>query len=478
MSNIKEYENFDAIDLANKIKAKEFTPFEVLDTAIAKAQLYNPKLNAIVHTMYDYAREQCKDIDLNAPFAGVPFLLKDLYMLMEGFPTSNGSRFFVDNIAGYDSELVCRFKRAGFNIFGKSNTPELGLSYTTESLLFGPCHNPWDLGLTPGGSSGGAAAAVAARIVPAAHASDGGGSIRVPAACCGLFGLKPTRGRTPYGPDLGEGWSGLSTNHVVSLSVRDSAAILDCIAGHDIGDPYYAPPQSHSYLASLKTQPRPLKIAIATQAMIPVQIAEECVTAVENTARLCQDLGHEIIHAQPQYNPEPLAKAFATIVSANASATIERYSVKIGRQPRPGEIEPLDQKVLQQNKTLKASDYALALFAIHRIARDIAKFFQEYDILITPTTATPPVKIGHLQANNHDFNYEELAKRFTEFGPFTSVWNMTGQPAMNVPLHWTKENIPIGVQFIGRFGDEELLLQLAAQLEQAKPWRDRRPELS
>lgn len=477
MNNIKEYENFDALELAHMIKNKEFTPFEILETAISRAELYNPKLNAIIYTMYDYAREQCQHIDPNAPFAGVPFLLKDLYMLMEGFPTVNGSRYFTNNIARYDSELVHRFKQAGFNIFGKTNTPELGLSYTTEPLLFGPCHNPWDLGLTPGGSSGGAAAAVAARIVPAAHASDGGGSIRVPAACCGLFGLKPTRGRTPYGPDLGEGWSGLSTNHVITISVRDSAAILDCIAGPDIGDPYYAPPQPQSYLTSLSAQPKTLKIAVATKASVPVSVTAECVTAVENAAKLCQELGHQVTIDQPEIDAEPLANAFSTIVSANVTATIEKYAAKVGRAPKAEEIEPTTQKIMQQNKIQRPSDYAHALFAINKATRHIANFFQEYDILITPTTATAPVDIGYLQVTNHDFNYEEFSKRFIEFAPFTSVWNMTGQPAMSVPLHWTENNLPIGVQFIGRFGAEALLLQLASQLEQAKPWCHKIPTL-
>jgi amidase len=370
------------------------------------------------------------------------------------------------------SEIVKRFKAAGVIVVGKTNTPEYGLVPLTEPELFGPTNNPWDLTRTPGGSSGGSAAAVAACIVPLAHGGDGGGSIRIPASCCGLFGLKPSRGRNPTGPDLAEVWQGLACDHVLTRSVRDSAAMLDATAGPDVGAPYYAPPPSRPFLDEVGTDPGKLRIAFASKPFLPAVVHDDCVRGVEATAKLCQDLGHGVEEAAPQIDGEAFAGAFLTMTCVETGADIEEAEILLGRKATPSDFEPGTWGAAMWGKQIAAPEYSRAIRLLKRTARQIGRFFEEYDILLTPTLAMPPVVTGTLQLTE-----EEGADAILAFIPFTPVFNATGQPAMSVPLYWNDEGLPIGMHFASRYGDEATLFRLAGQLEQASPWFDRIPPI-
>ncbi len=476
MSTFKEYPQYDAIGLAELIKNKEINTTDVLEAAIARAEKYNPALNAIIYKMYDQARIATKTTDLSLPFPGVPFLLKDTSTFIKNTPSTSGSRFLQHFMPDHDSTLVSRYQRAGLITIGKTNLPEFGLNYVSESELFGACHNPWQLDITPGGSSGGSAAAVAARIVPIAHANDGAGSIRVPAACCGLVGLKPTRARTPTGPDDGEVWAGCVANHVITVTVRDCAAVLDHTAGSEVGEPYTAPFQSRPFLQEVTTDPGTLNIAFNTTPETDVPVDAECIYAVESTAKLCEALGHHVEPATPHYDADALGRAMMTIVVANLT-TLFHFLAQLSQQTLRAELfEKFTWEMHQLGEKVLAADYCAAIYTVQKESRKIAQFFQKYDLLMTPTTAKPPVKIGYL-SNKQDSLESHLHKQL-EFSPFTTLFNQTGQPAMSLPLHWTDNNIPIGVQLAGRFGDEATLFRIAAQLEQAKPWKEKIPDLA
>jgi Asp-tRNA(Asn)/Glu-tRNA(Gln) amidotransferase A subunit family amidase len=472
---IKDYIHRDASELAHLIKTKEVSADELLETAVALTEALNPRLNAIVTPMYEEAKQQIKSLNKEAPLAGVPFLLKDLGSWYQGVVTSNGSRFFQDFVPDLDSETVQRFKKAGLIILGKTNTPELGLSFTTEPQLFGPCKNPWDLTRTPGGSSGGSAAAVAARIVPLAHAGDGGGSIRVPAACCGLLGLKPTRARVPLGPAIGEGWSGLVTQLGVTMTVRDCATLLDAIAGYELGDPYVAPATRETFLSAIAKQPSKLRIAVSTDLGTGISIHPSCIAAIMEAAKLFESLGHYVEEARPHYEAEVMTKALHTIISANSAMIFGLHAEALSRDIQREEIEPNTWLVLEESKRYSAKDYARAIFDMHAQSRFIASFFQDYDILLTPTTAQPPLALGSIKENYA--HVTQFYAALSAFAPFTSLWNQTGQPAISIPLHWTADRLPIGIQLISAFGNEALLLQLAHVVEKLKPWRKNLPPL-
>jgi amidase len=397
-------------------------------------------------------------------------------------------------VPDHDSELVKRHKAAGLIVLGKTNTPEYGLLPVTEPELFGPSNNPWDLSRNTGGSSGGSAAAVAALMVPLAHASDGGGSIRIPAACCGVFGLKPTRGRTPLGPDIGDAWHGLDCEHVVSRSVRDSAAMLDATAGPDVGAPYYAPPPARPFLEEVATDPGPLRIAFTAQPLLPGVVHADCVQALEATVKLCQDLGHELVEATPPIDGHAFAKAFFTMVCGETRATIDEAADLFGRKATAGEFEAATWAVGLLGTKIPASEFARAVRYLKLTARQMGEFFQDYDVLLTPTLARPPVVTGELQPQGAEAfvmqllgrlnaarllstvaGVDALAEEVFEFIPFTPVFNATGQPAMSVPLYWNDEGLPIGMHFVGRYADEATLFRLAGQLERARPWFDRVP---
>jgi amidase len=473
MHGFAEYVDHDGLGLAALIRAGQVSVAEVLEAAIERIERLNPSLNAVVTKVYDQARGEARGLNPDAPFAGVPFLLKDLGGAQAGVPFSAGSRFFAHAPAPADAEIVNRHKRAGLMILGRTNTPEFGLSATTEPVLFGPTRNPWDPARTAGGSSGGSAAAVAARMVPLAHASDGGGSIRIPASCCGLFGLKITRNRNTLAPYAGEGLAGCSVEHVVSRSVRDSAAALDATAGPAPGDPYFAPPPARAFLDEVGTPPGRLRIAFTTKPFGGASVHPDCVAAAEQTARLCQDLGHMVEEAAPAYDVEGLDTNYNWIFAVGAAANIALRARALGKEPDPAGFERVTWAMVQLGRQIAAPDYVMMLNRLHGISREIAPFFETYDALLTPTLAEPPVELGVLDMMSENLGaYTERLWRFT---PFTYPFNVTGQPAMSVPLFWNDAGLPIGVHFVGRYGDEATLFRLAGQLEQAQPWADRRP---
>ena len=473
MARLEDYETHDALGLAELVARGELTPGELLDTAIDRVEKRNPDLNALVIPLYREARAAL-DSDLpDGPFRGVPFLLKDLHLLLQGTRTTSGSRLFEDYVADHDSELVARYKRAGLVIFGKTASPELGLTTSTESRLFGQTRNPWSREHMAGGSSGGAAAAVAAGFVPMAHASDGGGSIRIPASCCGLFGLKPTRARLPQGPDQGEGWSGMSTSHVVSRSVRDSAAVLDATQGPDLGAPYQCPPPERPFLDEVGRPPGRLRIAVQIAPWNGAETHADCVAAAEDAARLCTELGHRVEKATLEIERESLREATGLIIAASTYYTLAARARALGRELREDDVEPATWAMVGTAKGADAAAYVAATRAMHRVGRLVARFFEDYDVLLTPTMATPPVRLGILSLSNPDRRaYLENLMRTTGF---TGLFNVSGSPAMSVPLAWNDAGLPIGIQFASRFGDEASLIRLAAQLEQARPWAGRRP---
>jgi amidase len=467
----------DATAQAELVRRGEVTSAELVEGAIERIERLNPVLNAVVTPMYDLARAAAAGPPPEGPFAGVPFLLKDLGVGAAGVRMTGGSAFLWDYVDPEDSELVVRQKQAGLVILGKTNTPELGQSPTTEPAVFGPCRNPWCLDRTPGGSSGGAAAAVAAGLVPMAHANDGGGSIRIPASCCGLFGLKPTRARNPRGPDFGDlGWS-LGVDHAVTRSVRDSAALLDATAGprpSDLGDPYWAPPPARPFLREVGADPGRLRIAFTTRAPTGVRVHADCIAAVQDAAALCEALGHDVVEAAPALDGELWTQAFTVVWSAGCAATIDGWAQRTGQSPAPDLFEPYTWALQEMGRRHSAATFLLALQGLQRAAADVARFFREHDLWLTPTLAEPPVPLGTFDAAP-----EEPLRgyyRAMEFVPFTPIANVTGQPAMSMPLFWNAEGLPIGAHFIARYGDEATLFRVAAQLETARPWAHRRPE--
>lgn len=473
MSGFKEYGHYDAVGLADLVRNKEVSPDELLAEAIDRVERFNPTINAVVCKIYEQAQLAVTTDIAQAPFTGVPFLLKDLETPYAGAPLTNGSRFFIDNVPDHDSELVLRYKKAGFVIFGKTNTPEFGLNVSTEPQLFGPARNPWNLDYTTGGSSGGAAAAVAAGIVPAAHGNDGGGSIRIPASCCGLFGLKPTRGRNPMGPDWGEEWNGMVYHHVITRTVRDSAAILDTTSGPGVGDPYWASVPSRPFYDEIGTDPGRIRVAYSVSAPSGISVDEECVKATSDAAKLMAELGHDIEEASPQIDADAFMEAYSVIVAANTMAAIEKHAAESGRELNENEFENLTWLFAQMGNAVPATTYARAVQTIHRIGRQIGRFFECYDVLITPTLAILPQPLGTIDTMLTDF--EIYNAKAGAFAAFTAMFNASGNPAMSVPLHWTADDLPVGVQFVGRYGDEATLFRLGSQLEQIRPWANRYP---
>jgi amidase/6-aminohexanoate-cyclic-dimer hydrolase len=468
-----EYASHDALGLAALVARGEVQPLELLEAALARAEATNPTLNAIVIPMEDEARRAIEAGLPDGLLRGVPYLLKDLGTAYAGVRLTNGCRLFENFVPDHDSEMVARYKLAGLVTFGRSASPEFGSTATTESVLFGATRNPWNLELTPGGSSGGAAAAVAAGILPAANASDGGGSIRIPASCCGLFGMKPTRGRTPAGPDVGEGWSGMSSVHVVSRSVRDSAALLDATAGPDVGAPYWAVPPQRPYLDEVGAPPGRLRIAWQTRSFNGAPVHTDCAGAAEEAAKLCVELGHTVEEACLEVDVEAVRQAAGTIISANLRAVLEDRARALGRELLPADVEPFTWKMAESVRDTDAAEYARAVRVIHATGRRVARFFEDWDVILSPTLATPPPRLGVLSLSNPDT--KELVIALAGMTGFTQLMNVAGHPAMSVPLHWSGEGLPIGTQFAGRYGDEATLFRLAAQLEEARPWAERRP---
>jgi amidase len=484
----REYSQYDALGLAQLIAKGEITSLECLEAAIAQYEKLNPRINAVIHTFFDRARETARQALPEGPFKGVPFVLKDLLDHYAGEPMSMGSRG-IHLISDFDSERVKRYKKSGVVIFGKTNTPEFGMSITTEPKAFGATCNPWNISHSSGGSSGGSAAAVAAGIVPMASGSDGGGSIRFPAAACGLFGLKPSRGRNPEGPDIGEDWDGASTGHVITRSVRDSAAMLDCLSGPETGAPFRIPRTAQPFLSALEQDPKPLRIAICQQPFIDAPLHMEAVTGLQQTAQLLASMGHHVEEAMPAIDREALAESFLVVVAANIAHQAQRIKELCGRKAF-SQLEPEIRCTAMLGYSLSARDFQAAKYQWHLIQYSLGQFLQQYDLLLTPTLIEPPVLLGTLTPSRLDdllFNMGALlptGKLLLRSGiagkmvqatlqqlGFTVLGNITGLPSMSLPLHWTRDGLPLGMLFTGRMGDEYRMLQLAGQVERAQNWQ-------
>ena len=473
----KEYAQFDGLGLAELVAKRDVTPAELVEAAIARIEKHNPSLNAVIYKMYEQGRQTAERLASPAAspgtFQGVPFLLKDILGDYEGVPTTQGCKFMTGLPAHRDHTLVARYKAAGLVVLGKTNAPECGILPTTEPTLYGPARNPWNLEHSTGGSSGGSAAAVAAGIVPLAHANDGGGSIRIPAACCGLVGLKPTRGRNPLGPDIGDMASGIIAEHVVSRTVRDTAAALDSTHGPELGDPYCAPPVTRPFLEEARTAPGRLRIAFSTKSMTGLPLHPECVAAVESTAKLLADLGHIVEEGAPDIDYNMLSSAFLAVFTSAHAANIEGYAFLNGRVPVESDFEGLTWGIYEQGKQIPATQYHISVAMLQMASRQIARWHQTYDCWLTTTLGTPPIKNGVIDRSQRD-PLVGLGQ-VLDYVPFTPIQNGTGQPAISLPLHWTADGLPVGLMFTGRFGEEGLLLRLAGQLEHARPWNDRHP---
>lgn len=477
----EEYAQHDALGLAELVEKRRVKPEEILEAAIARAEAVNPKINAIVVKLYDEARRAIERGLPNGPFRGVPFLVKDLLFQMKGVECSNSSRLLRGYKPDHDDTVVRRYREAGLVIFGRTHSPECGLTAVTDSALHGvTTKNPWNLNRTAGGSSGGTGAAIAAGIAPMGSGNDGGGSIRIPASCCGLFGIKPTRARVPLGPDCFESVDGLVVAHALTRSVRDSAALLDATAGPELGDAYSAPPTARPFLEEVKEKPRRLKVALLVKAAPDQDVAAECQEAAENAAKLCEKLGHqfkdESDHFQAHFPWVELRNAWHLSLETNISAWIHGILQQQQRELRNDDVEPVTRKIIELGRNHSAFDLIGARMTFHRASRLMAQFQEDYDVILTPTLGQLPVPHdeGKMSLSGR---YEDYVNGLAAFQPFTPLANATGQPAMSVPLHWTAEGLPVGIHFLGRFGDEATLFQLATQLEEARPWRDKIPPL-
>lgn len=486
-----EYLSHDATGLAELVRRGEVSALELLELALSRAEALDPSINAIVHSMEDDARRDASR-DPSGPFCGVPFLAKDLVSDYADHPTSAGSRYLADRIVARDSELAARVRASGVSIFGKTNLPEWGLLPVTEPELWGPCRNPWNTERTPGGSSGGSAAAVAAGIVPMAGGSDGAGSIRIPASCCGLFGLKPTRGRTPTGPERGLLWRGATVEHVLTRSVRDSALMLDATHGPDPGAPYEIVRPERPFIEEVGADPGRLRVAWTTTPVGSAHVDPDCVAAVADAVALLEELGHEVVEAGPMIDGDAFARSLLTIVAGELSADLVELQGLLGRGPRRDELEPTTFALALVGTALTAEQMSSSLRHLERVGRDVGAFFTKHDILLTPTLARPPVRIGSMGPTRWERTQLKLlgligsgrrvrsaglidkaAEGALEFTPWTAISNATGQPAMSLPLFWSADDLPIGVHLSARFGREDTLLRLASQLERARPWFDR-----
>ncbi|MGE0684003.1 MAG: amidase [Candidatus Binatia bacterium] len=471
--------HLDATTQAELIRSGEMTPLELVDAAIARIEKLNPQLNAVIIPLFEKARMQAKSPTLsNGPFRGVPLVLKDLVCATAGDPSHNGLRILknMNHVSLHDTFLAAKFKAAGFICVGRTNTPELGLIPTTEPQAYGPSRNPWNLNHSTGGSSGGSAAAVAAGLVSVGHANDGGGSIRVPASECGLVGLKPSRGRVSLGPDFGEMWQGFAIEGVVTRSVRDTAGVLDAIAGNMPGDPYAAPPQQRPFVQEVGTNAGKLRIGFikrSPQGSAPLHA--DCIVAVEETARLLASLGHTVEETHPAALDETEFLAhFGAIVTAHAHAALEALGQQVGRTITQNDVEAWTWANAERGRKCSAGQYVVALNWLQTWSRRVAQWWAEgFDLLLTSTMGTPPPPLGELVATSETVRV--VAKRVYRLMQFTPQYNITGQPAISLPLHWNAAGLPIGVQLVSAFGREDQLIQISAQLEQARPWKDKWP---
>jgi amidase len=472
---IQGMDEIDATGLAELVRARKVSPRELCEAAIARIERVNPKLNAVVTPMFERALERAAGELPDGPFRGVPFLMKDLGASYGGVRMTAGSRFLAEYVPDFSSELTVRLERAGLVVLGKTNTPEFGILPTTEPHFLGRCKNPWTGEHTTGGSSGGSAAAVAAGMVPMAHANDGGGSIRIPASCCGLFGLKPTRARNPMGPRIGDVMNGLVAEHAVTRSVRDSARLLDATHGHAPGDPYWAPPPVRPYAAELVEGGPRLRVALCLTTPYGTPLHPDAIAATRDAAKLCEELGHHVEEAAPNLDGPMLLQTFMAVWTSGVAMSIAGYAHLLGREPKDEELEPLTRVYRMMGKAVPAPDYLLAIAYLQQMSREVAAFMSKHDVWLTPTLGEPPLRLGELDTPDGDPS--ALSIRLAHFVPFTPIANITGQPAMSVPLFWNEAGLPVGAHFFGRFGDEGTLFRLAAELERARPWAQRRPPI-
>ena len=468
-----EFDAYDALGLGELVRRGDVSAQALLDRAIGRVEAVDPQINAVVLKHYDEARRQLDGKRPDGPFAGVPFLLKDLGASVAGTVTTDGSRAFADWTAKTDNNVTRRAKAAGLTVFGKTATPEFGLTTSTESKLWGATRNPWNLERIAGGSSGGSAAAVAARIVPMAHASDGGGSIRIPASCCGLFGLKPSRGRVSYGAGAGIGWNGLSTQHAVTLSVRDSAALLDALAGPEPGDSVVPPTAYGSFLEAAGHAPGRLRIALVEQAPTGVALHPDCRAALLDAAALCESLGHIVEPAQLNLDASALREAMSVSMAVDVATRLDRRGAERGRPIGEADVETITWIVAARGRTVTGQAYTDARRIFDAAAVEVARLWSSYDLILSPTLAEPPGPLGRLSLS--PAKVSDWGRAIGAFSPYTALQNQTGMPAMSTPLFWNDEGLPIGVMFTAPYAREDLLFSLATQLEAARPWVDRRP---
>lgn len=476
---LEEYGTYDGLGLAELIRRKEVRAKELVALSLTAIQQVNPDINAVIGLMIEDS-DQINESDLpDGPFTGVPFLIKDLVLHAAGVPCDSGSRLLEKVVFPYDTELMRRFKKAGLVTIGRTNTPEFGINMTTEPVLHGPSRNPWDTGRSTGGSSGGSAAAVAARVVPWAHANDGAGSTRIPASACGLVGLKPTRGRVPVGPDLGEAALGTAIEHVVTRTVRDCAAMLDAVQGPAVGDPYIILPPVRPYLKEVSMPPGTLKIAFSTSAWNGITSDSACVKAVEDAARLLESLGHTVVEAAPGVDFEALLNACLPVWCSWIAGVVESARRILGRTPSRENLEATSWAFYQYGlNKVSGVDMFNALAVFNRVNRGVGDFMKDYDVLLSPTMPSPPVALGFYNADDASLDAGKwLDKLFQNAGAYTSLFNVTGQPAISLPLHQSDTGLPIGIHLAARFGDEATLFRLAGQLEKACPWIDRKPRI-
>jgi amidase len=470
---LEEYSRYDAVGLAELVRKREISAEELANAALTAIDAVNPNINAVVETFH----ERAVNVRSSGPLAGVPFLRKDILIQEEGGLTEFGSRLAAGLRMPSASELALRYQRAGLVTLGRTTTPEMAFNATTENVKDGPTRNPWSLDRSAGGSSGGAAAIVAAGAVPAAHGNDGGGSIRIPAACCGIVGLKPTRGRVSLGPDHGTVLLGLVAEHALTRTVRDSAAILEATHGPSRGDPYTIAPPARPYTQEIGAPVGRLKIAYTNKSWTGVSVDPEVAAAVERTARLCADLGHEVVEACPTIDAEGLGLATRNIWCGFIALGVQSLAALTGREPGSHTLESATLACYEYGCKLSAVDLYRADEVMNQISRKVAEFFAPYDVLLTPTIAQRVARIGaaELNSNAAGLTAEKWVSQVFTYAPFTSLFNTTGQPAISLPLEQDSEGLPIGMQFVGQYGDEGLLFRLAASLEQAHPWRNRHP---
>lgn len=488
---LPEYDRMDALAMAEAVHRGELSPRDLLEAAIARIEVRNDALNAVVERLFDRARSRVDALP-DGPLKGVPFLLKDLKLQLAGTVTTNSTKLLANVVAERSSVLAERYEAAGLQILGKTNTPEFGITGTTEPELRGPARNPWNPEHTPGGSSGGSGSAVAARMVPAAHAGDGGGSIRIPASACGLVGLKPTRGRVTMAPFTGEAWCGFVQEHVLSHSVRDCAAFLDAVDQPTPGEPYAAPAKERPWSEEVLREPGKLRVAFMRDALFADTQHADCTAAVDDAANLLRSLGHDVVEARVPFPREKLVRAYLLAVAAGTARMVEDTAARAGVSPRAADFEPGTWMLALIGWKMSAADLINANTEIQRAAREVAAFFEDYDVLLTSTLARPPVRVGELGVTKAerlqvsvlrhlafkpvlDFALEKMASGRLAATPNTQLFNQTGQPAISLPLSWNAAGLPIGVQFASKFGGEATLLRLARQLEVARPWADRLP---